>query len=516
MRKAVLLGVLFVLLLPLGAAGQAIIGTADGSNQAIVYPSPATGLPTPTAMPVPGLPAGTRPHGVAYYGTDNALISDFGNSRVFVVQISTATLVDTIDTSAAGYNGEGTIAVAPSLNYALVCGASTTLYRISAPFANGTTITPVTLTNSIASYQTEAIVFAPSGRAFVYTSNGIDVLDYPYTSVAFLIPYANTFGGSIAITPDGNQLLVTDLSSAHVGIFTAPFSSGSTPQILTVSGADGADGIMVTPDGTKALVVSSSSPHLHAISAPFSSASTVEEIPLGGISATGFEDVGISADSQLAILTGNANHEANTPFIAAPFTAVGATVYNVQIANGRGNGAVRFLPPGLAPGLTVSKTGPTSAPTDTDITYTINYANTGGATATNVIIHDTVPAGTTFVSATGGGTFSGGVVTWNVGDLAAGANGSVQFTVHITQASGVIVNGNYTIEADGIAPIFGPPVTTELGGPPPSPTPTPSPTATPAPPAMAEPIPATSKTGLGVLAALLALTAILFLYRRTS
>jgi uncharacterized repeat protein (TIGR01451 family) len=510
MRKAVLLSALFVLLLPLAAAGQAIIGTVDGSDQAIVYPSPATGLPTPTAVPVPGLPNGARPHGVGYYGSDNALVSDFGDSRVFVIQISTATLLDTIDTSGAGYTGTGTIAIAPSLNYALANGSSSTLYRISAPFANGTTITPVSLTGQIQGYQTEAIVFAPSGRAFVYTSSGINVLDYPYTSVAFVIPYANGASGSIAITPDGNQLLVTDLSNASVGIFTAPFSSGSTPDTVSLPGASGPDGIMVTPDGTKALVVSAFNPHLHAISAPFSSSSTVEEIPLGGISSSGFEDVGISADSQLAILAGNGGGETNTPFIAAPFTSGGATVYNVQISGGRGNGAVRFLPPGLAPGLTVSKDGPTSATTGSDITYTINYANTGGATATNVIIHDTVPAGTTFVSATGGGTFSGGVVTWNIGDLAAGANGSVQFTVHITQASGVIVNGNYTIEADGIAPIFGPPVTTELGGPPP----TPSPTATPQPPA--EPIPATSKTGLGVLAALLALTAILFLYRRTS
>lgn len=510
MRRAVLLSALIVLLLPFGAAGQAIIGTADGSDQAIVYPSPATGLPTPTAMPVPGLPSGARPHGVGYYGSDNALISDFNNSRVFVVQISTATLVDTIDTSASGYSGMGSIAIAPSLNYALACGGSGTLYRISAPFANGATITQVSLSGSIAGYQTEAIVFAPSGRAFVYTSSGVEVLDYPYTSVAFVIPYTNSGSGSIAITPDGSQLLVTDLSTAAVGIFTAPFSAGSTPQTVSLPGASGPDGIMVTPDGTKALVVSAFGPHVHAISAPFSSASTVEEIPLGGSFNVGFEDVGISADSQLAIIAGNGSSGPDTPFIMAPFTAAGATVYDVQIAGGRGNGAVRFLPPGLAPGLTVSKTGPPTASPGSNITYTVNYANTGGATATNVIIHDTVPTGTTFVSATGGGTFAGGVVTWNIGNLAAGANGSVQFTVNITQMSGVIVNGSYTIEADGIAPIFGPPVTTELGGPPP----TPSPTATPTPPA--EPIPTTSKTGLGVLVALLALTAILVLYRRTS
>ena len=230
-----------------------------------------------------------------------------------------------------------------------------------------------------------------------------------------------------------------------------------------------------------------------------------------GRSQTGFEDVGISADSQLAILAGNGNSEANTPFIAAPFTAAGATVYNVQIAGGRGNGAVRFLPPGLAAGLTVNKSGPVSASTGSNITYTINYANTGGATATNVVIKDTVPAGTTFVSAPDG-TFAGGVVTIPIGILVAGASGSVQFTVNITQASGVIVNGNYTIEADQIAPIYGPPVTTEIGGPPPTETPTVAPTPTVPP----EPVPTVSHTGLAFMIALMALAAIFVLYRRSA
>ncbi len=108
---------------------------------------------------------------------------------------------------------------------------------------------------------------------------------------------------------------------------------------------------MVAPDGTKALVVSASAPHRVCNLRAVQRFLHCREIPLGGSFSTGFEDVGISADSQLAIVTGNASSETNTPFIAAPFTAAGATVYNVQIAGGRGAGAVRFLPPGLAAGL---------------------------------------------------------------------------------------------------------------------------------------------------------------------
>src|SRR5256885_7141116 len=49
------------------------------------------------------------------------------------------------------------------------------------------------------------------------------------------------------------------------------------------------------------------------------------------------------------------------------------------------------------------------------ITYTLAYANTGNSGATAVVLSDTVPVNTTFVSATGGGTLSAGVVTWSIG-----------------------------------------------------------------------------------------------------
>src|SRR5438093_572808 len=45
-----------------------------------------------------------------------------------------------------------------------------------------------------------------------------------------------------------------------------------------------------------------------------------------------------------------------------------------------------------------------------NLTYTLSYSNTGNANATGVVITDTVPANTTFVSATAGGTLASGVV----------------------------------------------------------------------------------------------------------
>lgn len=449
--------------------GQAIMGTAGDGNLAVVLQTPNSGLPTPAQVAVPGLPVGASPHGVGYFGADNALISDFNNGRVFNVQISTASLVSTIATSAS-YSGMGTIAVAPSLGFALVCGNSTTLGVIHAPFAAGAAITTVTLPGSIASYQTEAIGFAPSGRAFVYTTAGISVLDPPYSAIAFTIPVSgNGSSGAVTVSPDGNTILVTKLTTA-VEIFTAPFSAASTGTVLTIAGAT-LDGIQITPDGTKALAGDLAPLKAYAISAPFTSGSVVEALPIPATCLGGFEDVGISADGQLAVFTGNsAGSRFPAAFVRAPFTAAGATSFAVVLGSagppdtqGRGAGAVRFLPPGLAPGLTLSKSAPASVAPGAQLTYTITYGNTGGAAASGVVIKETLPTGTTFVSATGGGTESAGVVTWNIGALAAGVTGqTVSFTVSVTATSGDIVNGNYTIEGTGISPIFGPPVTTTV------------------------------------------------------
>src|SRR5439155_306467 len=106
---------------------------------------------------------------------------------------------------------------------------------------------------------------------------------------------------------------------------------------------------------------------------------------------------------------------------------------------------------------------PASVVSGQNLTYTLIYGNTGSASATGTVISDTVPAGTTFVSATGGGTLSSGVVTWNIGNLNACVTGqTVSFTVAVTAASGSITNTLYSIQAFGGLPVAGSPVATTV------------------------------------------------------
>jgi len=79
----------------------------------------------------------------------------------------------------------------------------------------------------------------------------------------------------------------------------------------------------------------------------------------------------------------------------------------------------------------VTQTGPAIAAPNGTITYTIVVRNNGLSAATGVVLTDTLPAGVTFVSATGGGTAAAGVVTWPT--IASLANGATQtFTVTAT------------------------------------------------------------------------------------
>jgi len=71
----------------------------------------------------------------------------------------------------------------------------------------------------------------------------------------------------------------------------------------------------------------------------------------------------------------------------------------------------RYIPAAVLPAL------------DQNVTYevTVNSNSTlGGLDLKNIIVTDTIPVGSTFVSATNGGTYASGVVTWNLASLAVG------------------------------------------------------------------------------------------------
>jgi uncharacterized repeat protein (TIGR01451 family)/LPXTG-motif cell wall-anchored protein len=90
-----------------------------------------------------------------------------------------------------------------------------------------------------------------------------------------------------------------------------------------------------------------------------------------------------------------------------------------------------------------------------EVTYTISHANNGDQDATGVVLTETVPVGSTFVGpdadwSCAPGDPAGTVCTHAVGGLAAGASGSVTFTVKVnaTLAAGQSDLDNVVVVAD--------------------------------------------------------------------
>ena len=72
-------------------------------------------------------------------------------------------------------------------------------------------------------------------------------------------------------------------------------------------------------------------------------------------------------------------------------------------------------------------------------TYTLTYGNAGSGTdATDLTMAG--PGGTTVVSASSGGTLSGGVVTWKAISLTAGQASSQQLTVKAPKRAGAVIS----------------------------------------------------------------------------
>ncbi|MCX6163103.1 MAG: LruC domain-containing protein, partial [Ignavibacteriae bacterium] len=82
----------------------------------------------------------------------------------------------------------------------------------------------------------------------------------------------------------------------------------------------------------------------------------------------------------------------------------------------------------------------TMPPAGNTVKYYIKAKNSENTTWNFVTIKDTLPAGTSFVSATGGGTCAGNVVTWIPGNISEGNSVNVTVTVSVTSSLPDYVN----------------------------------------------------------------------------
>jgi serine protease AprX len=114
-------------------------------------------------------------------------------------------------------------------------------------------------------------------------------------------------------------------------------------------------------------------------------------------------------------------------------------------------------------GLMVEKIAAAVVKPDELLTYTLTVTNLHpSATTYHLVLSDTLPAGTQFVTATLGYTLTGDQVVWDLDHLAAGGTWQVLITVQVnTNAAGTIRNVDYAVRSDEVTlPVAGTPVET--------------------------------------------------------
>jgi uncharacterized repeat protein (TIGR01451 family) len=118
-------------------------------------------------------------------------------------------------------------------------------------------------------------------------------------------------------------------------------------------------------------------------------------------------------------------------------------------------GAVRF-PTCNTADLAITKTAPDSVVAGEELTYSLKVTHKGSADATNVVVTDTLPAGTTFLTSSIPCTAGG---TCTIGNLANGASASFTITVRVSASllsnlgtSAANITNTATVKADQLDP----------------------------------------------------------------
>jgi uncharacterized repeat protein (TIGR01451 family) len=114
--------------------------------------------------------------------------------------------------------------------------------------------------------------------------------------------------------------------------------------------------------------------------------------------------------------------------------------------------------------LSLFKTAPEYVQDGSVFTYTLTVANPTSASMTsNLVLTDTLPASTTFITASLPVSFDGDMVTWEKDSLSPGQTWRVQLVVRAPlDYAGTIINDKYGVRSDQIDTVLGEPVTTQV------------------------------------------------------
>ena len=411
--------------LPFGASLQSASGNYSVSNRVIVWA------------------AATLPGGAATNFTVT-LTAPFGG---MLTNIASSTS-DTADPNPGNNDGSSTNSlvitpVTPVADVAIgksaaasVLATSNLVYTISVTNFGPSTASSVTVTDAL-----------PAGASFVSASGGgvnnsgvviWNLGDLPsgvVSSVTLTVaaPASGSLTNAATVgSPTGDPNLTNNVTPPVVTTVTAladlQITKTAPASVFAVSNLTYT--ISVTnfgPSSASGVVVTDALP----AGVTFASASG------GGVNNSGIVNwsLGVLAAGQASNFTVT---------VTAPASGTLTNMANVNSPTGDPNLTNNLTPPVITSvtplaDLIIAKIAPATVLATSNLVYTISVTNFGPSSASSVVVTDTLPAGVTFVSASGSGANNAGLVNWSLGALAAGQSSNLTVTV-IAPASGTLTN----------------------------------------------------------------------------
>jgi large repetitive protein len=303
---------------------------------------------------------------------------------------------------------------------------------------------------------TPQLVLNSGGTASYSSGSGTSTLTFTYTVAAGENSPDLDYTSTSALTLNGGTILDTVNTNPNAGVLTlpAPGSAGSiggsksividttAPTVTAVTstipnGAYGVGSVITITVGWSEPVVVTGTPQLALNSggtARYSSGSGTNTLTFTYTVAAGQNSPGLDYTSTGALsLNGGAIFDTVTTNPDAAVLALPAPGSAGSIA-----GSKSIVIPGVggsAELAIVNSGSPNPVISGTDLTYTLTVYTSGPSDARDVSVSDPLPTGTSFVSASGGGEFKNGTVTWQLGTFAAGApDATLKLVVRVDDA----------------------------------------------------------------------------------
>lgn len=366
-------------------------------------------------------------------------------------------------TASTVINGQADLAITKSLTGSLIAGQNA--------------VYTVTVTNNGPSDASSVVVSdtTPAGLTFV-SNSGACATAYP-CNIALI-----TSGSSVTITttyavPSSATGTVTNTASVASAVAdpNGTNNSASTTNAITPN-AD----LAITKVLSSALNAGQNATYTITVTnnGPSDATSvTVSDTPPAGLTFVSNSGACTSAfPCNVGTLVPGQSVTITATFAVAPSASgsltntatVGAATPDLNNANNSSSATATVQGADLA----VTKSGPASAMPGSQVTYTITVTNNGPSTASGITIADPVPAGATFVSATGACTS----FPCSIASLANAASATIQATYTITASGGATVTNTATVSSTSVDPnnannsasaatAIGCPVAPTIGGP---------------------------------------------------